>query len=70
MNVRSRWMSRQSARLLLQSSELGPPIPVPAGERCPSLWFRGGGSLSLAGERGGRTKFGRGDIHSGTLGIS
>ncbi len=52
MKVRSRWMSRQSDRLLLQSSELGPPIPLPAGERCPSPWFRGGGggALSLAGE--------------------
>jgi len=51
MKVRSRWMSRQSDRLLLQSSELGPPIPLPAGGRCPSLSFRvGGGALSLAGQ--------------------
>ncbi len=67
-----RWgvQSRQSARLSLQSSELAPPAPSPAGECCPhpSLAPRGGGTHSLAG-RGGGSQFGRRDRHSGTLGI-
>ncbi len=46
--------SRQSARLFLQSFELGPPpAPSPVGECVPPLWFRGGGgggTRSLAGE--------------------
>jgi hypothetical protein len=43
-------MSRQSARLSLQSSEVGPPVPSPASECCPPLWFRGGGTHSLSEE--------------------
>jgi hypothetical protein len=45
--------SRQSTRLFLQSSELGPPpapTPSPASESVPTLWFRGEGTHSLAGE--------------------
>ncbi len=54
---------RQSTRLSLQSSELGPPPPSPAGE-----WFWGG-THSLAGDGVGGSLFGRGYRHCGTLGI-
>ncbi len=43
---------RQSARPFLQSSELGPPTPSPAGERVPSLWFRGWDTLAGEGVGG------------------
>jgi hypothetical protein len=44
--------SRQSAKLFLQSSELGLPHPLPAGECAhPPLWLGGGGG-TLAYERG------------------
>jgi hypothetical protein len=53
--------SRQSTRLFLQSSELGPPQPSLTCRRvCPPLWFRGGPG-GLAGEGG--SQFGRGDRH-------
>jgi hypothetical protein len=39
--------SRQSARLFLQSSELGPPIPSPAGECVPLRWDRHCGTLGI-----------------------
>jgi hypothetical protein len=40
--------SRQSARLSLQSSELGQPTPSPTSDCCPPLFP--GGTHSLAGE--------------------
>jgi hypothetical protein len=46
--------SRQSAKLFLQSSELGLPQPLARRRVCrapPPFWFRGRGTL--AGERGG-----------------
>jgi hypothetical protein len=51
--------SRQSAVLLLQSSELGPPIPSPASECVPSPFGSGGYTLAC-GIRDGGSKFGRG----------
>jgi hypothetical protein len=44
--------SRQSAKLFLQSSDLGLPHPLARRRVCaPPLWFRwGGGAHSLAGE--------------------
>jgi hypothetical protein len=56
--------SRQSAKLFLQSSELGIPTPSPAGEGAPPpprYW--GEGPHFLAREGGGRAQFRRGDIH-------
>ncbi len=41
--------SRQSARLFLQVSELGPPHPYPQASVF-SPWFGGGGAHSLVGE--------------------
>jgi|688.fasta_scaffold570312_1 hypothetical protein len=61
-----------SARLLSQSSELGPPTPSPADECVPHFAsaFRG---EALAGEGGGsqtpNSQFGRGGRHCGTLGM-
>ncbi len=54
--------SRQSVRLFLQSSELGPPTPLPVGECVPPL---------VQGRRHGEggSQFRRGDSHCGTLGI-
>jgi hypothetical protein len=40
----------ESARLSLQSSELAPPAPSPAGEGSHPPGSRGGGTHSLAGE--------------------
>ncbi len=54
--------SRQSARLFLQSSELGPA------DKCAPR-FRGGGDTLACGKGGGGSQFGRGDRHYGTLGI-
>jgi hypothetical protein len=54
--------SRQSAKLFVQSSELEPPTPSPAGEGAPSLVPGGGGVRSLAGEGVGESQFRRGDI--------
>ncbi len=45
------------------------PNPSPAGECAPPLWFRGGGTHSLARERVENSQFRRGDIHCGTLHI-
>jgi hypothetical protein len=46
--------SRQSARPFLQSSELGPPAPSPAGKCVPPHLVAGWGyTLALACERGG-----------------
>ncbi len=60
--------SRQSAKLFLQSSELGDsPTPSPAGE-CASPGS--GGRGTLAGERGVvRVPIPTRDIHFGTLNI-
>ncbi len=61
--------SRQSAKLFLQSSELGLPHP-PTRERVfppPHPLIRGGGIRSLAGEGLGESQFRRGYIHCGTL---
>jgi hypothetical protein len=43
--------SRQSARLFLQSSELGLPHPLAHRQVCPPLWLQG--RETLAGGRGG-----------------
>jgi hypothetical protein len=56
--------SRQSSRLFLQSSELGPPLTLRW--VCPPFWFRGG-TLAYGGGGGG-SQFGRGSRHCGTLG--
>ncbi len=67
--------SRQSTRLFLQSSELGPPTPSSPGECVPPLLGEemGGGGALFGREGtcggGGASLFGRGDIHCGTLGI-
>ncbi len=66
--------SRQSARLFLQSSELGtsppPPNPLTLRRVCPPPTLVSGiGAHSLAGEVVGGSQFGRGDRHCGTLGI-
>ncbi len=61
--VRQSW---QSNRLFLQFSELGPPTT--SSECVPSPLVPGGGGTLVCG-RGGRSQFGRGDRHSGTLGI-
>jgi hypothetical protein len=59
----------QSARLYIQSSELGPPIPSPAGECVPPFTVvPGEGTPSLGGERVG-SQFQQGDRHCGNLGI-
>ncbi len=56
--------SRQSARLFLQSSDLGPPHPHRR-RMCPPFGWGG-----VACGRGvGGSQFGRGDRHCGTLGI-
>jgi hypothetical protein len=59
---------RQSAKIFIQSSELGLPQPLARSRVCPPspLWFRRRGTL--AGERGvGESQFRRGDIRCGTL---
>ncbi len=58
---------RQSARLFLQSSELGPPPTHPQASVSPPSLVGGGGTNSLA-ERGWGSQFGRGERHCGTLG--
>jgi hypothetical protein len=57
---------RQSAKLFLQSSELGHhhPPPLPQASVSPPLWFRGGGEHT-----GGGSQFGRGEKHCSTLGL-
>ncbi len=57
----------QSARLCIQSSELGPPCnPSPARECCPPPLGPLGETYSLARERGGRTQFRQWYSPSGT----
>ncbi len=61
---------RQSAKLFLQSSELGLPHSLtPRRVYPPSLWFHGEGHTCLWGEWMGASQFRRGDIHCDTLGI-
>ncbi len=55
--------SRQSAKLFLQSSELGLPQPL----KPPPLLVPGGGAHTLAKEGVREYQFRRGDIHCGTL---
>jgi hypothetical protein len=60
----------KSAKLFLQSSELGLPNPLTRRRVCappPFGFFFGGGAHSLAGEEG--TQFGREDTHCGTINI-
>ncbi len=45
--------SRQSAKLFLQSLELGLPQPLTSRRVCPPPFGSGGGAHSLAGELGG-----------------
>jgi hypothetical protein len=61
--------SRQSARLFLQSSYLGPPPSSTPGECVPPTFVWGGGDTHLlAGEGDGGSQFRRGDRHCVTLG--
>jgi hypothetical protein len=62
--------SRQSAKLFLQSSELGLPHPLSRRRECPPPFGPGGRAQSLAGEGLGESQFRRGDIHCGALYIS
>jgi hypothetical protein len=45
------------------------PTPSPAGECDPPMVLGGGGAHTLAGEGVGGSQFGRGDRHSGTIGM-
>jgi hypothetical protein len=58
--------SRQSTRLFLRSSELGPPSPLPQ-RVCPP--FGSGADKLTCGKVGGGAQIGRGERHFGTLGI-
>ncbi len=63
--VQSKAQSIQSARLSIQSSELGPPAPSPGSECCCPLPFRSNGGHTFAcGRRGGGTQFHRRDWYS------
>jgi hypothetical protein len=59
--------SRQSTRLFLKSSDLGPSTSSPAGECVPSHFGSAGGTHSLAGEGVRGSQFGRANRHCGTL---
>jgi hypothetical protein len=60
--------SRQSAKLFLQSLDLGLPHPLSRRRVCPPPPFGPGGRAhSLAGEGLGESQFRRGDIHCGAL---
>jgi hypothetical protein len=59
--------SRQSAKLFLQSSELGLHQPLKPPVCPPPLLVPGGGAHSLAREGVREYQFRRGDIHCGTL---
>ncbi len=64
---------RQSAKLFLQSSELGLPIPRPhptpsyAGECVPPPTLGSGGGTLARGRGGGGSHFGRGDTGTDTV---
>ncbi len=58
---------RQSAKLFLQSSELGLPQPLIRGRVCPSPLDPGGGAHSLARDGVGESQSRRGDINCGTI---
>jgi hypothetical protein len=60
-------LSRQSARLSLQSSELAPPPPPPASECCPLPLFPRVGDTLARGRGDGRYQFGRMGRRSVTL---
>jgi hypothetical protein len=60
--------SIQSARISLQSSELAPPAPSPAGVCCTPL-VPGGDTLACGRGGGGGSQFGRRGRHSGTPSI-
>jgi hypothetical protein len=71
-----RSQSRQSAKLFLQSSELGLPHPLTRRRVCspllwcaPPLWFRGRGTLASGRGGEGTSQFQRGDRNCGNLGI-
>ena len=59
--------SRQSAKLFLQSLELGLPQPLTRRRVCPPPLIPGGVAHSLAREGVGESQFRRGDIHCGNL---
>ncbi len=59
--------SRQSAKLILQSSELGLPHPLTRRRVCPPPLVPGGGAHSLAREGVGEYQYRRRDIHCGTI---
>ncbi len=61
--------SRQSARLFLQSSELGPPHPSPRRRVCYPSFGSGGRDTLACGRGGGGSQLGRGDRHCGSLGV-
>ncbi len=62
--------SRQSAKLFLQSSEMGLPQPLTRRRVCPPPPVLGGGAHSLTREGLGESQFRWGDIHCGTLYIT
>jgi hypothetical protein len=65
---RSDPQSRQSAKMFLQSSDLGLPQPLTPRRVCPPPpLVPGEGAQSLGRERVGESQFRRGDIHCGTL---
>ncbi len=66
--VRVYTQSRQSAKLFLQSSELGLPQPLTRRRVCPTpRLVPGGGAHTLARQLVGESQFRRGAIHCGTL---
>jgi hypothetical protein len=68
LNVYRQPQSRQSAKLFLQSSELGLPHSSPAGECALPPFAWGGEGHTHWRERGvGESQFRRGYIHCGTL---
>jgi hypothetical protein len=58
----------QSARLSVQSVELGPPTSSTQGSVATPLWVQGGDTLACGGGAGG-TQFRRRDKHSNTLSV-
>ncbi len=62
-----RAQSRQSAKLILKSSELGLPQTLSRRRVCPPPLDPRGGAHSLAREGVGESQYRRGDINCGTL---